>query len=96
MNRFRGRSGAGSAPAHGSAPQNLSPDKHVDGCVDSDEDRGSIPLASTLLIINDLSLAIGDRRDLKDLGALRKNASLHRELDIWGKHALNQLRANGY
>ena len=38
----------------------------------------------------------GDRRDLKDLGALRKNASLHRELDIGEKHTLNQLRANGH
>src|SRR4030095_691627 len=44
--RFRGRSGAGSVPAHGLAPQNLSSDKHVDVCVDSDEDRGSTPLAS--------------------------------------------------
>jgi len=50
VNRFRGRSGAGSAPAHGLAPQNLSPDKHVDVCADSDEDRGSTPLASNLLI----------------------------------------------
>ena len=48
MNRFRGRSGAGSVPAHGMAPQNLSPDKHVDVCVESDEDRGSTPLASSL------------------------------------------------
>jgi len=48
VNRFRGRSGAGSAPAHGLAPQNLSPDKHVDVCADSDEDRGSTPLASRL------------------------------------------------
>jgi hypothetical protein len=48
VNRFRGRSGASSAPAHGSAPQNLSPDKHVDGCADGDEDRGSTPLASSL------------------------------------------------
>jgi len=35
-------------PAHGLAPQNLSSDKHVDGCADSDEDRGSTPLASSL------------------------------------------------
>jgi hypothetical protein len=35
-------------PAHGLAPQNLSSDKHVDVCVDSDEDRGSTPLASSL------------------------------------------------
>ena len=34
-------------PAHGLGPQNLSSDKHVDVCVDSDEDRGSTPLAST-------------------------------------------------
>ena len=34
-------------PAHGSAPQNLSPDKHVDVRVESDEDRGSTPLASS-------------------------------------------------
>ena len=34
-------------PAHGLAPQNLSSDKHVDVCVDSDEDRGSTPLASS-------------------------------------------------
>ena len=33
-------------PAHGLAPQNLSSDKHVDVCADSDEDRGSTPLAS--------------------------------------------------
>src|SRR4029077_230768 len=49
VNRFRGRSGAGSEPVHGLAPQNLSPDKHVDVCVDSDEDRGSIPLASIFI-----------------------------------------------
>ena len=49
MNRFRGRSGAGSVPAHGLAPQNLSSDKHVDVCVDSDEDRGSTPLASSFI-----------------------------------------------
>ena len=48
MNRFRGRSGVGSVPVHGLAPQNSSPDKHVDVCVDSDEDRGSTPLASIL------------------------------------------------
>ncbi len=36
-------------PAHGSAPQTLSSDKHVDVCVDSDEDRGSTPLASTFI-----------------------------------------------
>jgi putative endonuclease len=48
VNRFCGRSGAGSVPAHGLAPQNLSSDKHVDVCVDSDEDRGSTPLASSL------------------------------------------------
>jgi len=48
VNRFRGRSGAGSVPAHGLAPQNLSSDKHVDVCADSDEDRGSTPLASSL------------------------------------------------
>lgn len=47
VNRFRGRSGAGSVPVHGMAPQNLSPDKHVDVRVDSDEDRGSTPLASS-------------------------------------------------
>src|SRR5438105_6131899 len=47
VKEIRGRSGAGSVPVHGLAPQNLSPDKHVDGCVDSDEDRGSTPLAST-------------------------------------------------
>ena len=35
-------------PAHGLAPQNLSSDKHVDVCADSDEDRGSTPLASSL------------------------------------------------
>jgi hypothetical protein len=29
------------------APQNFSPDKRVDVCADSDEDRGSTPLAST-------------------------------------------------
>jgi len=34
-------------PAHGLAPQNLSSDKHVDVCVDSGEDRGSTPLASS-------------------------------------------------
>ncbi len=41
-------------PAYGLAPQNLSSDKHVDVCVDSDEDRGSTPLASSLLIIGSL------------------------------------------
>jgi len=35
---------------HGLAPQNLSPDTHVDACVDSDEDRGSTPLASTFAL----------------------------------------------
>jgi hypothetical protein len=35
-------------PAHRLAPQNLSSDKHVDVCADSDEDRGSTPLASSL------------------------------------------------
>jgi hypothetical protein len=35
-------------PAHGVALQNLSSDKHVDVCADSDEDRGSTPLASSL------------------------------------------------
>jgi len=47
VKEIRGRSGAGSVPVQGSAPQNLSPDKHVDVCVDSDEDRGSTPLASS-------------------------------------------------
>jgi hypothetical protein len=37
-------------PAHGLAPQNLSSDKHVDVCVDSGEDRGSTPLASTFIV----------------------------------------------
>src|SRR5436190_20210200 len=46
VKEIRGRSGAGSGSAHGLAPQNLSPDKHVDVCVDSEEDRGSTPLAS--------------------------------------------------
>ena len=46
VKEIRGRSGAGSASAHGLVPQNLSPDKHVDVCVDSEEDRGSTPLAS--------------------------------------------------
>src|SRR5438093_6094509 len=50
VKEIRGRSGAGSVPVHGLAPQNLSPDKHVDVCVDSDEDRGSIPLASTFAL----------------------------------------------
>src|SRR5262249_55216101 len=54
VNRFRGRSGAGSAPAHGLAPQTLSPDKHVDVCADSGEDRGSTPLASILIGITAL------------------------------------------
>ena len=48
VKEIRGRSGAGSVPVHGLAPQNLSPDKHVDVCADSDEDRGSTPLASSL------------------------------------------------
>jgi hypothetical protein len=48
VKEIRGRSGAGSVPVHGLAPQNLSPDTHVDVCADSDEDRGSIPLASSL------------------------------------------------
>jgi hypothetical protein len=34
-------------PAYSSAPQNLSPDKHVDVCADGEEDRGSTPLASS-------------------------------------------------
>jgi hypothetical protein len=41
------------------------PDKHVDVCVESDEDRGSTPLASTLLI----------------LSYLRFNTSWHRNAD---------------
>ena len=49
VKEIRGRSGAGSASAHGLVPQNLSPDKHVDVCVDSEEDRGSTPLASILI-----------------------------------------------
>ena len=49
MNRFRGRSGASSAPAHGLASQNYSPDKRVDVRAHSDEDRGSTPLASTFM-----------------------------------------------
>ncbi len=49
VKEIRGRSGVGNASAHGLAPQNLSPDKHVDVCVDSDEDRGSTPLASTFI-----------------------------------------------
>ena len=32
----------------------ISPDKHVDVCADSDEDRGSNPLASKLLILRAL------------------------------------------
>jgi hypothetical protein len=47
VNRFCGRSGVGNVPAHSLAPQNLSSDKHVDVCVDSGEDRGSTPLASS-------------------------------------------------
>src|SRR4029079_13305956 len=54
VNRFRGRSGDGSVAAHRSAPQNLLPDKRVDVCADSDEDRGSTPLASTSLIFGTL------------------------------------------
>jgi hypothetical protein len=50
VNRFRGRSGVGNAPAHGSAPQNFSPDKRVDVCADNGEDRGSTPLASTFAL----------------------------------------------
>src|SRR5207249_11878225 len=46
VKEIRGRSGAGSVPVHGLAPQNLSSDKHVDVCADGDEDRGSTPLAS--------------------------------------------------
>src|SRR4029453_13570376 len=47
VNRFCGPSGVRNVPAHGLAPQNLSSDKHVDVCPDSDEDRGSTPLASS-------------------------------------------------
>src|SRR6266496_1964270 len=50
VKEIRGRSGAGSVPVHGLAPQNLSPDTHVDVCADSDEDRGSTPLASTFAL----------------------------------------------
>src|SRR4029077_13255190 len=60
---IRGRSGAGNAPAHGLAPQNLSPDKRVDVCADSDEDRGSTPLASTMLIFSELHCNIGASRN---------------------------------
>src|SRR6187551_2395547 len=63
VKEIRGRSGVGNAPAHGLAPQNLSPDKHVDVCADSDEDRGSTPLASRLLIANYLWMKIGPRRN---------------------------------
>ena len=49
VKEIRGRSGAGNVPVHGLAPQNLSPDTHVDVCADSDEDRGSIPLASAFI-----------------------------------------------
>ena len=50
-------------PAHGLAPQNLSPDKHVDVRVDSDEDRGSTPLASTMLILSDLRRNVSGGRN---------------------------------
>ena len=50
VKEIRGRSGAGSVPVHGLAPQNFSPDKHVEVCADSDEDRGSTPLASTFAL----------------------------------------------
>ena len=45
-------------PAHGLAPQNLSSDKRVDVCADSDEDRGSTPLASKMLILRYLYIKI--------------------------------------
>ena len=63
VKEIRGRSGAGSASAHGLVPQNLSPDKHVDVCVDSEEDRGSTPLASTVLIFSDLRCNISGNRN---------------------------------
>ncbi len=47
----------------------ISPDKHVDVCVDSDEDRGSIPLASKLLILSSL------RRDNCESGNESDNTS---------------------
>jgi hypothetical protein len=64
VKEIRGRSGAGSVPVHGLAPQNLSPDKRVDVCVDSEEDRGSTPLASTMLICSDLRCNISRNRNV--------------------------------
>ena len=59
-------------PAHGLAPQNLSSDKHVDVCADSDEDRGSTPLASSLR-----SQRSGERR-LSCRSLRRRTHGVHR------------------
>ena len=61
-------------PVQRSAPQNFSPDKHVDVCVDSDEDRGSTPLASTLLILRHL------RFKISEYGTLCRNISREEEV----------------
>ena len=62
-------------PAHGLAPQNLSSDKHVDVCADSEEDRGSTPLASTSLITSHLDPEAGPNRN----GNGNKSAEVQRK-----------------
>src|SRR5438128_1548150 len=87
VKEIRGRSGAGSVPVHGLAPQNLSPDTHVDVCADSDEDRGSTPLASTFALRAKVSaVALAKAGQLRSrcanaarlrLGRPASNASVH-------------------
>jgi len=90
VKEIRGRSGAGSASAHGLVPQNLSPDKHVDVCVDSEEDRGSTPLASISDSNSQAQAALNSRATVLSLQIWL--ASWRHTLDlvqlIWTRHKL--------
>jgi hypothetical protein len=55
---------------HGLAPQNLSPDKRVDVCADSDEDRGSTPLASKFINTNRLAIISLSSKNINKNSAL--------------------------
>ncbi len=77
-------------PVHGLAPQNLSPDKHVDVCADSDEDRGSTPLASTFAPgakVSAITLAEPDEITMCQILAIRSRAVVGR-LDSRGRFLL--------
>ena len=89
VKEIRGRSGAGSASAHGLAPQNLSPDKHVDVCVDSEEDRGSTPLASISDSSSQAQAAPNSRAtvlSLPNLGGIMATYTRFGANEIWTRH----------